>query len=190
MKGHLVPFHSEKNHWVKLFVTPLACVLSHAWLFATPWPVACRLLCQWDFSKQEYWSWLPFPTPGDLPNQGIEPASLVSPALAGRFFTTVPPGKPLINPSEQLKSLATLTGSHLLSLKVPAPFLFLSLCKKNKTKFYEKVKTTTKRKICLIEKALQSEDSSSSKWQWSFESCTLIIPTIIDHLLLEESYLT
>ena len=41
-----------------------------------------------EFSRQEYWSGLPFPSPGDLPDPGIETASLVSPALAGRFFTT------------------------------------------------------------------------------------------------------
>ena len=40
------------------------------------------------FSKQEYWSGLPFPPPGDLPSPGIEPMSLTSPALEGRFFTT------------------------------------------------------------------------------------------------------
>ena len=44
-------------------------------------------------SRQEYWSGLPFPSPVDLSNPGIEPTSLASPALAGRFFTTVPPGK-------------------------------------------------------------------------------------------------
>ena len=46
------------------------------------------------FPRQEYWSGLPFPPPGDLPSPGIDPASLASPvipALAGRFFTTVPP---------------------------------------------------------------------------------------------------
>ena len=43
-------------------------------------------------SRQEYWSGLPFPIPGDLPDPGVEPASLASPALAGRFFTTEPPG--------------------------------------------------------------------------------------------------
>ena len=43
------------------------------------------------FSRQEYWSGLPFPSPGDLPQPGIEPMSLASP---GRFFTTEPPGKP------------------------------------------------------------------------------------------------
>ena len=45
------------------------------------------------FSKQEYWSGLPFPIPRDLPNSGIKPASLASPALAGSFFTTEPEAK-------------------------------------------------------------------------------------------------
>ena len=47
------------------------------------------------FSGQEYWSGLPPPNPGDLPDPGIEPVSLSSPALAGRFFATVPPGNPM-----------------------------------------------------------------------------------------------
>ena len=47
-----------------------------------------RLLYSWGFSRQEYWSGLPCPSPGDLPGPGIEPTSLTSPALAGRFFTT------------------------------------------------------------------------------------------------------
>ena len=45
-----------------------------------------------EFPRQEYWNGLPFPTPGDLPDPGTELASLVSPALAGGFFTTVPKG--------------------------------------------------------------------------------------------------
>ena len=49
-----------------------------------------------ELSRQKYWSGLPFPTPMDLPEPGIELASFVSPALAGRFFSTVPPGKPLL----------------------------------------------------------------------------------------------
>ena len=57
---------------------------------ATPWTVAYQAPLSMGFSRQEYWSGLPFPSPGDLPSPGIEP---VSPALAGRFFTTVPPGK-------------------------------------------------------------------------------------------------
>ena len=46
------------------------------------------------FSQQEYWSGLPFPSPEDLPDTGIEPATFVSPALVGGFFTA-PPGKPM-----------------------------------------------------------------------------------------------
>ena len=48
-----------------------------------------------EIPRQEHWNGLPFPTPGDLPSPGIEPASLASPAFAGSFFTTVPPGKPI-----------------------------------------------------------------------------------------------
>ena len=48
------------------------------------------------FSRQEYWSGLTFPLPEGLPDPGIEPASLASPAWAGRFFTTVAPGKPAL----------------------------------------------------------------------------------------------
>ena len=51
-----------------------------------------------EFSRQGYWSGLPYPFPGDLPNPGIKPVSLVSPALAGGFFSAVPPGKPLMVP--------------------------------------------------------------------------------------------
>ena len=49
--------------------------------------VACQAPLSVEFSRQEYWSGLPCPPPGDFPNPGIEPASLVSPALAGEFFT-------------------------------------------------------------------------------------------------------
>ena len=59
----------------------------------TLWTVAHQVPLSMEFSRQEYWNELPFPNPGDLPDPGIEPRSLVSPALAGRIFTTVPPGK-------------------------------------------------------------------------------------------------
>ena len=61
-------------------------------LFATPWTVACQLPLSTGCSRQEYWSGLPFPPPGDLPKTGIEFMCPASPALAGRFFTTEPPG--------------------------------------------------------------------------------------------------
>ena len=61
-------------------------------LFATPWTVAYQVPLAMGFSRQEYWSGLPCPPPGDRPNPGIKPAS---PALAGGFFTTEPSGKPI-----------------------------------------------------------------------------------------------
>ena len=60
----------------------------------TPWTVAHQALLSMEFSRQKYWNGLPFLPPGDVPDPGIEPASLVFPAMASRFFTTTPPGKP------------------------------------------------------------------------------------------------
>jgi len=60
--------------------------------FATHWTVVHQAPLSMGFFRQEYWSGLPFPPPGDLTDPGIKP---VSPALSGRFFTTAPSGKPL-----------------------------------------------------------------------------------------------
>ena len=59
----------------------------------TQWTVARHAPPSMGFSRQEYWSRLPFPTPGDLPDPGIKPTYLTSPELAGRFFTTVLPNR-------------------------------------------------------------------------------------------------
>ena len=72
------------------FNTQLIC-FSHIQLLVTLWIVALQAPLSIGFSRQEYWNGLSFPPPGDLPHPGIEPAS---PALAGGFFTTEPPGKP------------------------------------------------------------------------------------------------
>ena len=64
---------------------------SRVQLCATPWTVAHQAPLYMGFSRQEYWSGLPFLSPGDLPNPGIKP---LSPAVADIVFTTVPPGKP------------------------------------------------------------------------------------------------
>ena len=71
-----------------VYVCVCVCVLSHVCLFAAPWAVAHQALLSTGFPRQEYWSGLPFHTPEDLLNSGIEPTSLMSPALAGRFFTS------------------------------------------------------------------------------------------------------
>ena len=57
-------------------------------LCVTPWTIDHQAPLSMGFSRQEYWSGLPCPPPGDLPDPGIEPSSLKSPELAGRFFTT------------------------------------------------------------------------------------------------------
>ena len=72
-------------------------MLSCVQLFATSWTIVCQAPVSIGFSWQEYWSGLPFPSPGDLPGPGMKPTSPVSPALAGEFFTTEPPGKPMEN---------------------------------------------------------------------------------------------
>ena len=67
----------------------IRCVWSYfnrVWLFVTPQTVAHQAPLLMGFSRQEYWNGLPFPSPGDLPNPGIEHVSLKSPVLAGRFF--------------------------------------------------------------------------------------------------------
>ena len=64
--------------------------LSHVRLFATPWTVAHQAPLSMGFSRHEYWSGLPFPSPGDLPDPGIEPTF---PALQADALTSEPPGK-------------------------------------------------------------------------------------------------
>ena len=66
-------------------------LLSRVWLFATPWTVAHQASPSMGFSRQEYWSGLPFPSPGDLPYPGTEPRS---PTLEADTLTSEPPGKP------------------------------------------------------------------------------------------------
>ena len=74
----------------------LSCVL----LFVIPRIVACQASLSMQFYRQGYCSGLPFPSPGDLPNPGIQSRSTV---LAGRFFTTVPPEKPISSTSSLLE---------------------------------------------------------------------------------------
>ena len=75
------------NVWVKS--------LSQVRLFVTPWTIAHQAPRSMGFSRQEYWSGLPFPSPGDLPHQGIEPRS---PTLQADALTSAPPGRPRFNP--------------------------------------------------------------------------------------------
>ena len=89
-------YSSKKKQWIWKVIwrdylkEARSQLLSRVWFFLTPWTITCQAAL-W-FSRQEYWSRLPFPIPGDLPNPAIKPTSPVSLALAGRFFTTF--GKP------------------------------------------------------------------------------------------------
>ena len=94
-------FSSMKARTVLLEFTVLSslcvCVwaqlLSHVQLFVTLWTISCQAPLSTGFSRQEYWRGLPFPATRDYPDPEIEPMSPASPALAGGFFTTEPPGK-------------------------------------------------------------------------------------------------
>ena len=78
---------------------------SHVRLFATPWTVARQAPLSMGFSRQEYWSGLPCPPPGDLPDLGIEPVPLMSPELAGGFFTASATWEATLSCEEELKAL-------------------------------------------------------------------------------------
>ena len=87
--------------------------LSRVRLFATPQTVAHQAPLFMGFSNQEYWSGLPFPSPGDLPNPGIKPRS---PALRADALTSEPPGKPeelraLLSPSYRSKCSLSQVGA-------------------------------------------------------------------------------
>ena len=110
---------SERSLWIYS-------VLSlHAQLCPTlcnPWTVAHRAPLSMAFPRQEYWNGLPFPTLGDLPNLGTEPTSPVSPASAGGFFNTEPPGKPSpsIHSGGSDTSLKSLSGGFPFTLSFRA----------------------------------------------------------------------
>ena len=89
--AHEAPLSMEffrQKYWLLLLSR-----FSQVRLCATPQTAAHQAPLSTGFSRQEYWSGLPFPSPGDLPDPGVEPKSLASPALAGGFFTIAPSGK-------------------------------------------------------------------------------------------------
>ena len=83
-----VNIHTLDGQMLTLMCLLCSHLLNHVWFFETPWTVTQQAPLSMGFSRQEYWSGLPFPTPGELPEAGIKLASLVSPTLVGRFFTT------------------------------------------------------------------------------------------------------
>ena len=93
------------------------CLVAQSCLTESPQTVAHQAYPSMGFSRQECWSGLPLPSPGDLPDPGIEPVSPVSPALAGGFFTTELLGRPNVSYPEP----PILVYSHLLCLLFFSP---------------------------------------------------------------------
>ena len=108
-------------------------VLSCVQLFAILWIGAHQAPVSMEFSRKEYWGGLPFPTPGNLPDPGIEPASLVSPALAGDFFFFFKPLTYLGNPSKwhnvdiSVESFSTQRNKDNTWRECPGAGVFLSM---------------------------------------------------------------
>ena len=105
--------HAQALPWGPTHGQPA--LLSSVWLSVTPQTVACASLSM-GFPRQAYWSGLPFPPPGDLPDPGIQPAS---PALAGGFLTAEPAGEPKGEPgSSQTSRLGFLKKPAVQTLKM------------------------------------------------------------------------
>ena len=100
-------------------------------LFATLWTITHQAPLSMGFPRQEYWSGLPFSPSGDLPHSSIEPSSPASPALASRFFTTEPPGKPIYLIGALLKYVKFLFFEKFLLIK--AFFIKIFDCQDTKT---------------------------------------------------------
>ena len=90
----------------------------------TPWTAAQQVPLSMELFRQEYWSGLPCPPPGDLPNPGTEPTSPVSPVLADGFFISVPPEKPHLSLLNLLIYLVLYLSSYLLLIWSVLHFLF------------------------------------------------------------------
>ena len=100
---------------------------SFVWLFATLWTVSLQAPLTMGFSRQEYWSRLPCPPPGGLPAPGIEPMSLVSPALAGRLFTTSATWEAYIHKVGSCKDTEIHTHTQTHNIYIPSHLPTLDL---------------------------------------------------------------
>ena len=85
----LNPWSTRKVLNVVIIMLLLFYLLSHVWLFVTPWTVACQASLSMGYSRQEYWSRFLFSSPGDLPNPGIETSASTTSPASGRFSTAV-----------------------------------------------------------------------------------------------------
>ena len=119
--------HLRKLHEfpVYIFTIPIVNVCSACLTLCNPMDTSLPGFLSMEFSRQEFWNSLPFHISGDLPNPGIKPLSLVSPPLAGRFFTTAPLRKPF-----RLDSFQTWRSSMSLMLSQHAIFKLSQIIKR------------------------------------------------------------
>ena len=119
--SHHINYLPTNISWAPIMFQMCECVLSHfrcVWLCATLWTVACQAPLPMGFSRQAYWSELPCPPPGDLPNPGIKPMSLACPALTVDSLPLAPPGKSMFQITWQYsKDLEIKKVKALLSRK-------------------------------------------------------------------------
>ena len=118
--NHLIGSISREKVWIIRTVSCCTKLLSCVWLRVTPWTVACQAPLSMGFFRHEYWSNLPCPPPGDLPDSGIKTASLKPPALAGSFFFFFKPlvlhGKLWIKSTSKLKCKPNNRKGSLVNL--------------------------------------------------------------------------
>ena len=122
-----IRFKHKNLRWGDTTIYPIAfglagaltcvCVRSVMSDSVTPWTVTCQAPLSIEFSRQEYWSGLPFPTPRDLPNSRIEPVSPMSPAWADGFFTIEPPGKLRYGDMKLAGRLGQILKGHVNQVK-------------------------------------------------------------------------
>ena len=116
--------HEMQCTWFGVHTRACACVwvcvpscFSCVWLFATPWIIAHQALLSMGFSRQDHWSRLPCLPPRDLPNPGIQPVSLMSPVLEGRFFTSSTTWEDPFSQHTQIKNICIPFNCILFTLK-------------------------------------------------------------------------
>ena len=128
-----------KLEWIHHNHLVHACLLIHfscVWFFATLWTVVYQAPLSMGFSRQEYWSGLPCPPPGDLPDPGIKPVSLMSPTLAGGFFITSATWQAMVHQFQFQFSRSVVSDSlqpHELQhtrppCPLPTPGVYLNSC--------------------------------------------------------------
>ena len=143
--------------------------LSRVRLFATPWSVAHQAPPSMGFSRQEYWSGLPFPSPGDLPDPGIEPRS---PTLQADALTSEPPGKP--HPKAKLvpkkRSLVVCCWTDPLQLSESQQNHCIWVCSANR---WDALKSPFCRDNFLQGKCFRSQQDAENVFQEFVESCSM-----------------